>query len=408
MKRFIALLLAGVCTFTLAACGRHLSSDKKSLQSSELVLALREGTYSEVVKKDLDKFEKEYKVSCRILELSESDLHDVAAGTSANKQKVDLCMVDGSWVAELGEKGRLANLADYGYHLDTDIIPATTTISYYNNQLLVVPYYGNVTVLLYNKSLLNKTKYDINRIDTMDAVYVSCMKARQDGKNGFVYRGDTNNNIVVDFLPVLLAFGGWVVDYDNKPIVNSYEFKEAFNYYLRLTNTGEAMDKESLIASIDSGDSLMAIGWPGWYMPSDTSAADYVPLQGRRSTGDVIYNANVYGVWTLGVCSDGNNPEMAVKLIEYLMDPQVQKDSIVAGGVPCRYSSLNNEEILKEFPHYKSICLALESGQYRPIITQWNEFCDILGTHMKEIMDGQTNTTEGLNAAQKELEDLLN
>ena len=409
MKRFLALLLVGVCTFTLTACNSHLSSDKRTLQSSsELVLALREGTYADVVKKDLSKFEDEYGVSCRILELSESDLHDIAAGTSNYKQTVDLCMVDGSWVAELGEKGRLTDLSAYGYMLDTDVIPATTNISYYYNQLLVVPYYGNVTVLLYNKHLLKTTKYDIDRINNMDSVYVSCMKAQQEGKNGFVYRGDTNNNIVVDFLPILLAFGGWVVDYDNKPIVNSYEFKEAFNYYLRLINTGEAMDKESLIASIDSGDSLMAIGWPGWYMPTETSNADYVPLQGRRSAGDVIYNANVYGIWTLGVPSDSANTEMAVKLIEYLMDPDVQRESISVGGVPCRYSSLNNQEVLEEYPHYATICQALESGQYRPVITQWNEFCEILGPHMKDVIDGKANTTDALNEAQKELEDLLN
>ncbi len=405
MKRLLAVLLAGSLLFSLTACNSTLSSDKKHLQSSDLVLALREGTYAEVVKKDLKQFEDTYGVSCRILELSESDLHDLATGDL--KQKADLVMVDGSWVAELGEKERLADLSDYGYSLDMDIIPATTTISYYNNHLYVVPYYGNVTVLLYNKSLLRKTRYDFDKLDNMDAIYVACMKAQQNGKNGFVYRGDTDSNIVVDFLPILLSYGGWVVDYDNRPIVDSYEFRNAFNYYLRLIDTGEALDKENLISSIDSGDSLMAIGWPGWYMPSNTSTADYGPLEGRASADDAVYNANVYGIWTLGVCSDSTNPEMAVKLIEYLMDPEVQRESISAGGVPCRYSSLNNQEVLEKYPHYKSICLALESGQYRPIITQWNEFCEILGSHMREAIEGTKSSADCLNEAQKELEELM-
>ena len=406
MKRLLAVLLAGSLLISLTACNSTLSKDKKKLQTSDLVLALREGTYAEVVKHDLEEFEDTYGVTCRILELSESDLHDLAVGEF--KQKADLVMVDGSWVAELGEKERLVDLAEYGYTLDTDIIPATTTISYYNNHLYVVPYYGNVTVLLYNKSVLSQTKYDFDNLDNMDAIYVACMRAQQEGKNGFLYRGDTNSNIVVDFMPILLSFGGWVVDYDNRPIVNEQEFKDAFNFYLRLIDTGEAMDKETLIASIDSGDSLMAIGWPGWYMPSNSSAADYGPLEGRASADDAVYNANVYGIWTLGVSADSTNPQMAEKLIEYLMDPQVQKDSISVGGVPCRYSSLNNQDVLRQYPHYQSICLALESGQYRPLITQWNDFCDILGAHMREAIEDKKSSTDCLNAAQEELEKLMN
>lgn len=405
MKRVLAVLLAGSLLFSLTACNSRLSKDKKYIQTRDLVLALREGTYAEVVKNDLATFEDKYGVSCRILELSEVDLHNLAAGDS--KQKADLIMVDGSWVAELGEKNRLVDLEEYGYKLDTDIIPATTTISYYNNHLYVVPYYGNVTVLFYNKSLLRKTRYDFEKLDNMDAIYVACMKAQQEGKNGFVYRGDTNNNIVVDFLPILLSFGGWVVDYANRPIVNEEEFRNAFNYYLRLIDTGEALDKETLISSIDSGDSLMAIGWPGWYMPSSQSAADYGPMKGRVSAENAIYNANVYGIWTLGVSSDSTNPEMAEKLIEHLMDPKVQKESIAVGGVPCRYSSLNNQEVLEEYPHYQSICLALESGQYRPIITQWNDFCEILGAHMRDAIEGRASASDCLDEAQKDLEDLL-
>lgn len=407
MKRLVAVLLSASLIVSLGACGKRLSDDKKTLQTSNLTLALREGTYAEVVKKDLEAFENQYGVSCHILELSESDLHDMAAGEGPSKQKVDLVMADGSWIVELAEKNRLVDLSEYGYSLDTDIIPATTTISYYKNHLYVVPYYGNVTVLLYNKYLLKSTGYSYDKLDNMDALYVSCMRAAQSGKNGFVYRGDTNNNIVVDFLPILLSFGGWVVDYDNRPIVNSPEFKEAFNYYLRLIDTGAALPKEDLIASIDDGESLMAIGWPGWYMPSENSHGDYGPMKGRQSTDDATYNANVYGIWTLGISSDSNNPQMAEKLIEYLMDPEVQRQSVDVGGVPCRYSSLNNKDILAKYPHYATICKALESGQYRPLITQWNDFCEILGAHMRDAIENNKSSSECLDEAQKELEDLL-
>ena len=66
---------------------------------------------------------------------------------------------------------------------------------------------------------------------------------KEAGKNGFAYRGDTPDNIVSDFLPILLANGGWVVDESNQPTVNTPEFKQAMEYYMELIGTGQAMSK---------------------------------------------------------------------------------------------------------------------------------------------------------------------
>ena len=61
-------------------------------------------------------------------ELSESDLYSGIALDAINAEGTyDLCMVDGSWMAEFTENGVLANLTDLGYALDDDIIPATTS-----------------------------------------------------------------------------------------------------------------------------------------------------------------------------------------------------------------------------------------------------------------------------------------
>ncbi len=54
---------------------------------------------------------------------------------------------------------------------------------------------------------------------------------------------------VVDFLPILLSYGGWVIDSNNQPTVNTPEFKDAMNFYLKLIATGSAQVKDDLIAS---------------------------------------------------------------------------------------------------------------------------------------------------------------
>ena len=374
-----------------------------------LTLALRSGTYADVIKDCLPDFESKYNAKTEVLELSEDDLHSkVALDASNSDGSYDLAMVDGSWMAEYTENGVLLPLSDYGYELDDDIIPATTTICYSDDKLYLAPYYGNVTVLLYNKQLAADADYDSgDKIASLDDIKKIADSAKAAGKKGFIYRGDTPNNTVVDFLPVLLSYGGWVIDENNQPTVNTDEFKKAMDFYKELVATGEAQEKDDLIASVDQGNGALGVGWPGWYTPTADTTADYCAITGAVEAGGETHNANVYGVWTLGVPANSQNKELAVELVKYLMDKDVQLSTIDNGGVPCRYSSLQNADVLARSPQYKVVCQALEGGVYRPVISQWTDFYTILGTEMGNILNDQKTTEEGLADAQSQLEELM-
>lgn len=415
MKKFLAGALAMTMALSMTACGGGNSNadggntgGDSSGEPTKLSLILRGGTYADVIKECLPEFEKEHNVTCEVQELSESDLYSGIALDAINqKGSYDLCMVDGSWMAEFTENGVLANLSDLGYKLDDDIIPATTSICYVGDDVYLAPYYGNVTVLMLNKANVEAAGYTADTIESLDDVLAVCEKAKADGKKGFIYRGDSQNNTVVDFLPILLSYGGWVIDDNNQPTVNTTEFKDAMNYYLKLIATGEAQVKDDLIASVDSGAGTMGIGWPGWYTPTADSAADYIALTGAVSKGGETHNANVYGIWTIGIPANSQHQDLAIQLLSYLMDKDVQKSTIDKGGVPCRYSSLQDPEVLKTYPQYEVVCKALESGVYRPVIAEWTQFYTILGTEMDNIINGVKTVDQGLADAQSQLETLM-
>ncbi len=403
-KRIISVIMAAALGVCLCAC----SGGSKKADDSTITLALRDGTYADVIEECLPAFEEENGVTCVVEKLSEEDLHSgVVEDASEKEGKYDLCMVDGSWMAEYTAENVLTSLSALGYELDGDIIPATTKISYQNGEVYLAPYYGNVTVLLYNKSLAEEAGYADGGISTLEDVMNVASYAKSKGTSGFIYRGDTPNNLVVDFLPILLSYGGWVVDESNNPTVDTNEFKDAMNFYLELIGTGEALEKENMISAISNNAGALGIAWPGWYTPDENSTADYCALSGRINENSMAYNANVYGVWTIGIPENSVHKEMAVKLLEYLMDPTVQKGTVESGGVPCRYSSLADEDILAQYPQYDAVRAALESGTYRPIMMEWTEFYTILGTHMDEIIKGDTSVDDGLKAAQAELEELM-
>lgn len=415
MKKLLTLVLALAMTLSLAACGGggedmadEGSEGSTSGEPTKMTLILRGGAYGESLEASLAPFEAEHNVDIEVMLMSFDDLHTGIALDAVNEVGTyDLCMVDGSWMAEFTENGVLANLTELGYSLDEDVIPATTAICYVGDDLYLAPYYGNVTVLLYNKANVEAAGYTGDTILSLEDMLAICEKAKADGKLGFIYRGDSQNNLVVDFLPILLSYGGWVIDSNNQPTVNTPEFKDAMNFYLKLIATGSAQVKDDLIASCDTGAGTMGVGWPGWYTPTADTAADYCAITGAVAKGGETHNANVYGVWTIGIPSNSQNKELATELLSYLMDKDVQKSTVPSGGVPCRYSSLQDAEILKTYPQYEVVCKALEGGMYRPVIAEWTQFYTILGAEMDNIVNGVKTVDQGLADAQSQLEALM-
>lgn len=410
-RKLLTLVLAGAMVCSLAACGGNNNSESSEASAdgrTQMSIALRGGVYADVLKECLPAFEEEHNVTIDVQELSEEDLHtSVALNATSAEGAYDLCMVDGSWMAEFTDAGVLANLTELGYELDEDIIEATTSICYVDDNVYLAPYYGNVTVLMLNKAIVEEAGYTADTVDSLEAVLDICQQAQANGKKGFIYRGDNQNNLVVDFLPILLSYGGWVVDENNQPTVNSEEFVNAMNYYMELIATGEAQVKDDLVASVDSGAAAMGIAWPGWYTPTADTPADYIALNGKATPDAEANNANVYGIWCLGIPSNSQNKELAAELLAYLMDPEVQYGTVASGGVPCRYSSLQDEEVLAQYPQYGVVCQALESGVYRPVIAEWTEFYTTLGSEMDNIINGAKTVEEGLNDAQAALEELM-
>ena len=162
MKKLLTLILALAMVLSLAACGGKKEEAKPaegeaqaSGEPTKMTLILRGGTYGEVIKAALPAFEAEHNVKCEVLDLSFDDLHTKIALNAPNPQgEYDLCMVDGSWMAEFTANNVLANLSDMGYSFDDDIIPATTDICMVDGDIYLTPYFGNVTVMLYNKQLI--------------------------------------------------------------------------------------------------------------------------------------------------------------------------------------------------------------------------------------------------------------
>ena len=418
-KRPLALALALATAGSLTACGSSGGtsetgsgdSGSASGEPTKMTLILRGGAYGESLEASLPAFEEEHNVDIEVMLMSFDDLHTGIALDAVNDVGTyDLCMVDGSWMAEFTENGVLANLSELGYSFDNDIIPATTEICIVDDEIYLAPYYGNVTVMMYNKQLLADAGYTPEEIDSFADVQDIAQKTRaaDPSKNGFLIRGGSADNILSDFLPHLVAHGGWVVDENNNPTVDTPEFKAAMEDYLALYNVGGTLDKDDIVASVTSGETAMAQIWPGWYTPTADGPADYITIPTKLTDDSEPLDAvALQGVWCIGIPDNAPHKELAVELLEYVMSPEVQLASIENDGVPCRYSCLTDPTVLETYPHLETVCGALETGVYRPAIAEWTEFTNILGTEMDNIIQGTKTMDEALSYAQEQLEQLM-
>lgn len=418
MKKALSLILALAMALSLAACGggktetpsdSNTPADNTSAEPTKLSLILRGGTYADVIKECLPAFEAEHNVVCEVQELSEGDLYSgIALDAINDKGSYDLCMVDGSWMAEFTENNVLANLSEMGYSFDDDIIPATTTICKVDDNIYLAPFFGNVTVMLYNKQLIADAGYTPEDITTFEDLKVIAQKTKDAGKTGFLIRGGSADNIVSDFIPHLLVHGGWVIDENNQPTVDTPEFKAAMQEYLDLYALGGTMDKDDIVAAIDGGTAALGQAWPGWYVPTADTNANYTVIPTKLNDSDTPKNTSMYGVWCIGIPNNAPHKDLALELLEYVMSPEVQLASIEVGGVPCRTSCLLNEDVLATYPQYETVCAALQTGVYRPVIAEWTQFTNILGTEMDNIIQGTKTIDQGLADAQTQLVELMN
>ena len=419
MKKALSLILALAMALSLAACGGSKTetpadnggstADNTSAEPTQMTLILRGGTYAEALKASLPDFEAEHNVKIDVQELSFDDLHTGIALDAVNPTGAyDLCMVDGSWMAEFTENNVLANLSEMGYSFDDDIIPATTTICKVDDNIYLAPFFGNVTVMLYNKQLIADAGYTPEDITTFEDLKVIAQKTNDAGKTGFLIRGGSADNIVSDFIPHLLVHGGWVIDENNQPTVDTPEFKAAMQEYLDLYALGGTMDKDDIVAAIDGGTAALGQAWPGWYVPTADTNANYTVIPTKLNDSDTPKNTSMYGVWCIGIPNNAPHKDLALELLEYVMSPEVQLASIEVGGVPCRTSCLLNEDVLATYPQYETVCAALQTGVYRPVIAEWTQFTNILGTEMGNIIQGTKTIDQGLADAQTQLVELMN
>ena len=148
----------------------------------------------------------------------------------------------------------------------SDLLPSISKALSYNGDLYAVPFYGESSMLYYNKSLLSAAKVTLPQHPTWTQVEAAAAKVNQPGKvAGICLRGLAgwgDNMAAVD--TVINTFGGEWYDKNWQAQLNSPADTQAINFYVNLVKQyGESG------ASNDSFNQLLTLYGQGkcamWY-----------------------------------------------------------------------------------------------------------------------------------------------
>ena len=416
-SRFLlaAVVLAGAA-LSLAGCERETERADRPL-----LLAVNAGVEAESLKQAVKDYEREFGIPVQVVEYPYQSLFDkLIIALSGPSTNYDLVMLDDPWFPRFAQMGGLLELGPLFQARglpgpDEDFVEASLALCRYHYKrgtLFALPYVGNAGIFFYRKDLFEKHKLEPPR--TWEEVYsTGKLIGAREGMHGYVMRAAQGNPIVADFMPLLWAFGGRLLDGDGRPTVESPEAVAALEYMLRLAEIAPPgyvnFNADEVGAHLAQGTAVMGINWPAWIPTFEDPTRSkvvgkigYATIPSQKEPG-----ASAIGNWLLAIPRRSPNSGRAFDFLLWVTGREQMRRSARRGNPPTRKSLFEDEELIAQFPAYPVQYRALEGSRPRPRSPVWNEIENSFGTYLSQANAGVYTPREALQRANRDIEQIL-
>jgi maltose-binding protein MalE len=262
---------------------------------------------------------------------------------------------------------------------------------------------GNHLMLLYNKALTPKPPADS---DEWIAMCKSVMK--DDDGDGFpdVYGLVFNYNEPFWLIPFLGGFGGWVMDEDNRPTLDTAAMIGALRFLSDLRNAHKVMPRES---NYEVSDTMFKMGQAAFLINGPWSIKGYLdagidvgvaPLPVITETGK--HPAPL--VSSKGYSISANVPEAKLALVleamTFLTSEATQKDIVSELLILPSLKSLQDDPLLSENPVLKGSMEQAVLGRPMPVIPEMRAIWDAIRPYYQSVLGAQMTPEEAAEKMQ--------
>jgi sorbitol/mannitol transport system substrate-binding protein len=344
-------LLGFLLTISLAAlsgCGTPAAPSKESKSAGdsgtpsagskkvELTVATVNNPDMVVMQKLAKDYEKETGVSVKFSVLPENDLRkQVTVDVSIGGGKYDIVTI-GNYDASIWAKNKwiepltpyfdkMSSEAKAKYDLD-DIFPSIRDGVSYNSQLYALPFYGESSMLYYNKEMLAKAGVTMPENPTWEQVADIAKKVKAANHvPGIVLRGLPGwGEILAPLNTVINAFGGSWYDMNWNAKLDSPETVKAVKFYVDLLK--EAGQPGATSTGFTEALTLMSTGKAAMWYDATVAAGFLNNPKNSQVVGKIGYakaptavkdNTGWLWSWNLAIEAASKNKDEAFKFITW-------------------------------------------------------------------------------------------
>ena len=377
------------------APAEEAAADDKPYAGTELVLASMTDQFITGFRELIPQFEEETGIKITMDELGYVDLYQkLTADFVGETANYDLMTMDIVWSGEYAQNGYTLPLDDFmardeaELELD-DILPVAWTLGEWEGQHWAYPLAGYANVLNYRKDVLEEA--GIEPPTTQQELYEAA-KQLNDPDNefyGMALLGAKGSAVAQDYMAWVQQHGGTILDADGNVALNTPENVEILEFFGSLFEyappgaTDYWWDQRE--TAFRNGNVAMMEGWSiaraGYEDPDISTVVGNVDIAYAPVTEGMEPKYG-FGGWGIGINADSEEPEAAWEFIKWLSTPEIQKEWIRNDGAPIRRSTLEDPELVAEYPWFPLLLESFENGDgdYRPRIPEYSIIQDALGS----------------------------
>ena len=387
-KRALTLGLGiAVSASLLAACSSGSTSDSaEGASGSEAASAAADGGEGVVLNlatvnngqmKDMESLKAEYEaanpgVTVNFQVMEEGDLRSVVtADVASGAGQYDIVTIGAYETPQWGANGWLVDLteplaSDPDYDV-ADLLPPVVSSLSSDGKQFAVPFYGESSILMYNKELTDAAGVTISNNPTWQEIADAAATLNTADTAGICMRGKPGwGDLFAPLTTVVQTFGGNWYDMDWNATVDTPEWKEAVSFYkTMLDESGEAdpvsYSFNECLTALKEGKAAM---WADASVAASLLEADDSPVKGKMGYAHMPVNKTAESgwlwSWNLAVPSSTKNQDAAVDFVKWA----TSKEYIKLVGEKIGWSNVppGSRTSTYEIPEYKEAAAA-----YAPI-----------------------------------------
>lgn len=340
MKKVLSVALTGAMAFSLAACGsKEKAEDSKGGDEKGVTLEFQQWWGVELPEGALDeicqKFTDDTGIKIELLSNPYADTKtQIAAGAAAGTM-ADVVGLDGSWVYDFAKQGSISNLTKLMEKDGYDVSQLSDQIKYEGNTYMI-PVVNFAYPLYVNMDILKKA--GVEKVPTTWTEFMDACEKITSKTDAAAYAiplsSEAPNGIQNQFMSWVWASGGSMLNEGKPGLKGNETVKAVTDLFKEMSEKGylakgvNAMKEQDMVNEFQNGRlAFMVDGISHLTLIKEEAPDlnfDYAPMPvkdgyAEKSGLDVVN-------WGIGIASNCEHQEEAMKFVEYLMSPEVNAE----------------------------------------------------------------------------------